>query len=740
MDKESDEQAPVLTLFFRGTGQHRETSRRTLIDQFTDEATPDPQHSVYEFDGIGSKPANKASQHPTPGTYTFDPENGKKIPHTQQPPSNLAWTLFAKAFGAGVESLVAEAYQVIEQLEDSDKKPGVINITGFSRGAYTSILTAQMIRRLYPDIRVNLFLIDPVPGLGRKSDLDALLIPSNVDNCTIVLQKDEDGSAFEVLDKSRLRLEDPQKTCMVYETLPGQHAAGLKVELDSSETQAAPKVVGALLYAFLTRHGTAFSKAPNYAARKRNTDTQRVDSIPGDTIDTAILTNTELLQLYQDMQQHQSAYKGKGRSSIPRDFLAHREDYVLDGEFFVTQRHRELFKDILPKTFDYRFQQMLEADGKSSENYQHEIQIELRALKASYPALYKSLKPSLEQMGFVWNTEKKAFDIPAHPQGHHQIETSPVLNNTPPGDTPLNLLNYKIDSALQEAQRGGRINRACAQALKAAAEQINTSDHTDWNKIHTLKRAVARARQVSQKEDDPFSMRLSVILHPSEQLAYDLIDLFEHHLANNTELKSNEALCGILKEGITEIKNLLKNEKLSSKQKLSQGRDIVDGVTLFASTFHPHGAAPLVQDITALRTQPHAHQRYIDQLINKTNRYLIKNRLRQGFQTVIAKLRDDSIEDKTGLSKNKYSLMTQFTAEVTTLKSQPAHDSEQLLKIVEKYLQDAKNMERMWGKKHSGSSVQLLQQVKHDLAGTGAADTAARTASSTDFTPLPVFR
>jgi len=36
--------------------------------------------AVRLFDGVGSSPVSTDGEHPTPGTYLYDPETGKKIP------------------------------------------------------------------------------------------------------------------------------------------------------------------------------------------------------------------------------------------------------------------------------------------------------------------------------------------------------------------------------------------------------------------------------------------------------------------------------------------------------------------------------------------------------------------------------------------------------------------------------------------------------------------------------------
>lgn len=111
---------------------------------------------------------------------------------------------------------------ILTEIEsDPNKEPiQVVNIVGWSRGGAGAITAAN---RIYHDpalthIKVNLILLDPVPGFA-LSDKENRTLPPNVKNVYCVYARDERSAGFSPV------IPDVPEGCNFYTTfLPGGHA------------------------------------------------------------------------------------------------------------------------------------------------------------------------------------------------------------------------------------------------------------------------------------------------------------------------------------------------------------------------------------------------------------------------------------------------------------------------------------------------------------------------------------
>ncbi|WP_414573172.1 hypothetical protein [Nostoc sp. CCY 9925] len=156
--------------------------------------------------------------------------------------------------------------------------PDVVNLIGWSRGAVSCHMLAN---KMFQDtalrgIRVNIFAVDPVPGLGRyvlpPSGYDFKLIPSNVYNYVAIYARDEYSIGFTpiVPDFSAQMRNKP-----IILPLPGRHATLVaNAAIDGGEgTQdqellAPGRLVRHLAEEYLTAWGTALKNRLNLSLRE----------------------------------------------------------------------------------------------------------------------------------------------------------------------------------------------------------------------------------------------------------------------------------------------------------------------------------------------------------------------------------------------------------------------------------------------------------------------------------------
>ncbi len=258
-----------LNFTFLGTTQHRETHPNLLTEfhyAVTNyaERNPDAKIASYLFDGVGCV---GTKEHPTPGTYTLSgigenikhkikdlvlqrETSGDKSSIKQDREYNInnfpdvrkqivkfwnAVTLRLTRYritGEGIDSLMFEAILYLQNIikENNGEIPEEINLNGFSRGADTCVRLAHILKDL--GIKVNLFLVDPVPGPGRYHDRNSYTIPSNVTNCQIIIMANEHLPVLKPHDLDSYVFES-MATKVKYNNFPGNHSSGVVLKPNS---------------------------------------------------------------------------------------------------------------------------------------------------------------------------------------------------------------------------------------------------------------------------------------------------------------------------------------------------------------------------------------------------------------------------------------------------------------------------------------------------------------------------
>ena len=353
---------PVFTILNHGTNSHRSRTDGEIIADFGRNVTGTEYKDYLITDGPGSKGTAAA---PMPGTFdpfTKDKISKKKTAEWSVTPTQTLADISAREqrfftpAGHGALQAVApqkqhagitgegwddNIRQAIAALAELPSLNGTINMIGWSRGAVTCLRMANWIREfLGPGFAINIFAIDPVAGLDAGVALkDTAVVPRTVKNYVAILALDEMRGDFAPQDLSRISIERPTETKIVFLPFPGVH--NTPVMQKDAKLAEVTTVVRHLAFTFLTKHGTTFKKPePTFAAG-------------------------QLCELYAAMQQKRDGYKAmmkKGFVATQSGGIAERGvrkdagSYVhADARYFVNEHHRECLKRAAPDIYNYFF-------------------------------------------------------------------------------------------------------------------------------------------------------------------------------------------------------------------------------------------------------------------------------------------------------------------------------------------------------------------------------------------------
>ncbi|KTD02673.1 Dot/Icm T4SS effector [Legionella geestiana] len=364
----------IACLSFMGTAQHREKNMDT-INMFHESMGTAAVLGKRLFDGPGSTPLTPNSEHPTPGTYVYDAGKNTKIvnPAAAESLRNTLQAIDGQLTGDGVDNLLLEATLYIEKLKQDNPGLDTVNLQGFSRGADACVRMANVLNRLYPELKVNLFLIDPVPGPGRRDDPDSWHIPPNVNRMEAALMLHEYRPGFDPQHAGRYVIANPETTRVTMMPWYGKHSAGMQLD-EREQLNQAPKLIMARYLDFCRETGSIGKEVTPTICRLNRKGIYEAVSHPENLLPK---TPEERLQLYNEMRENEWVY-ARGKRLNPRTVLAQHGDYVKDPELFVNQEHRGLFKEHYPKTFSWFF------EGNHKKATEEEVRKELHHLEAGY--------------------------------------------------------------------------------------------------------------------------------------------------------------------------------------------------------------------------------------------------------------------------------------------------------------------------------------------------------------------
>ncbi|MCF6776559.1 hypothetical protein L3V83_08245 [Thiotrichales bacterium 19X7-9] len=254
----------VYTCFVHGTNFHerKEGAENELINLMARAA--EGQGRYIELSGPGSE-----GPHGIPGTKEYkavmfdgDAEKTVRDPSRIFAPTGLKATAEARAKGLlhGVEGMDANVKIFLQSLKQLKPLPETVNLTGWSRGAVTCIMIANALNRHYPDIKVNMLLVDPVPGGLTTVRDDMRTISRNVKNVTLINAMDEGRFSFQALTKNLLLVEPRTVLESLNQiNLPGTHSSIVNPQgSDSAE------IIGGYVrhhsFKFMQAFGTEFDQ------------------------------------------------------------------------------------------------------------------------------------------------------------------------------------------------------------------------------------------------------------------------------------------------------------------------------------------------------------------------------------------------------------------------------------------------------------------------------------------------
>ncbi|KTD33811.1 Dot/Icm T4SS effector [Legionella nautarum] len=385
------------SFFFLGTSQHRVTNKNAITALYRatkrnyKDSDPELSSHVCLFDGVGSNPQGKSSDpkhlsdhkysqekrkaNPMPGRYIYNVETRKKILiETTVLPQNikdLMKRLSGTVAGEGIDELLFEAILRLEQLKEEGKFPKHINLHGFSRGADTCVRLANLLNDLYPELKVNLFLIDHVSGPGHSADPQAYTIPANVQHFESVTMLHEYRPYFDPQDKSRYVFTSPTTTEATFKVYPGGHGKGMNLGNSDKSNQVA-RLLHDDLFRFAKKTGSLDEgQTPpdiNKEVEFRVYEPQQVDP----------LEDEERFRLYTEILENWGDYSAGVRLNT-RNILQQYELNPLH-RLFVNQEHAELFAALYPNTYKWFYRNAENSLGQM-EDLQEKVNSELNALK-----------------------------------------------------------------------------------------------------------------------------------------------------------------------------------------------------------------------------------------------------------------------------------------------------------------------------------------------------------------------
>jgi len=329
---------PVFTVFNHGTNASRD-GQGEIVAEFGRLAAGVEYQDFLICDGPGSSPTTSV----IPGQFnpfTRDKQQKQTFGNKEMGHTHINWKLTGTLSGAGWDDNVMHAVATIAELNPA---PKTINMLGWSRGAVTCTKLAFKLREIFPDIDVNIFAVDPVAGIGNKSDEDASTIRGNVRNYFAVLSMHETRGYFKPQDAKRVTFTNPG-TNAIFVPFPGNHSG--QVNLDKSVNKdlgEAAQMVWFLAWKFLDHFGTQFTTQPSP--------------------DYDELAQCNLYaKMKQKMPGYQKTSPGMGSTMVmgggkTRDFLNNRIDqYVKYSDFFINEHHRRIFKRALPNLYRWVFE------------------------------------------------------------------------------------------------------------------------------------------------------------------------------------------------------------------------------------------------------------------------------------------------------------------------------------------------------------------------------------------------
>jgi hypothetical protein len=508
-----------VSITFLGTNHHRDTHHSVLVsahEQIDKLAkAPNSQVAAWLLDGPGSA---GSTEHPVPGTYFY--HQGKKIINHKLANEKLYKFKYAltqtyrKITGEGVESSILEASTYLDEIieQNGGVVPTTINLQGFSRGADNCIRLANIIYLMYPDIKINLFLVDPVPGPWRRDDPESYHLPPNINNCQINLMLDEHHTAFKPQHSDRYSFSNPN-TRVAFHYLPGRHGAGLATKEHADIYPALSQtLIQDSLLKFNIENGVLPQGATNpywHVSANSKIYAKRMDKPV-----TPMTTQQRFDALCIAMKDHKKlAARAIVNFYSKRRIYRKREQYVLDSDLFIDGEHRELFKKLYPATFNWFFEKNRMPPTRKKPYSKEEVFHELQYLKPEpYSNFYNNFIVKFKMIAV-----NKIADI-VEPQGIDRIEKA--IQSQPLVTDELSYLQFCLRSIRNEYHY--HVPSSWFKTWVCGSDVVVTKSKESDYIQREIKHALALTRHLPYDEAKSVLKKLilKIKTHPSQEFFY----------------------------------------------------------------------------------------------------------------------------------------------------------------------------------------------------------------------------
>jgi hypothetical protein len=396
----------VFTIYCHGSGGHRHKADKEIVANFGRKATGREYQDYLILDGVGGA----ASKKKYPGfamTGSFNWADKNKSPKGRTAAElggghatsgGFFGSKRANAAGEGVED---NARHALVTLANLNPLPTNVNMIGWSRGAVTALVIANMMydptstEGLFRSIDVNIFAVDPVAGkeAGHGPNAETRrFIPPTVKNYLGILATGENRLTFKPQDLSRVHIGDPNASNVAFLPFPGKHST-VAQNCDRRAVEVSD-IIWTLADRFLKTFGTRQKTQPPL-----QTLTGILEAYSGIVVKKPIYDSIKQKGAYQRM-----IGKGFGK----REFNQHLHHYTSYAGYFINEHHRQVFLLCCPNVYDWLFTTRYGVDGGFARTVQADDSVynELNQLR-----FCQDLIRSLAQLG-VKPEQKSAFNLP----------------------------------------------------------------------------------------------------------------------------------------------------------------------------------------------------------------------------------------------------------------------------------------------------------------------------------------
>ncbi|KTD16399.1 DUF5621 domain-containing protein [Legionella jordanis] len=617
----------AVSFFFLGTSHHR-SKRRDVLTTFY-EAIKQLGGKAHLFDGVGSSPSSSANlEHPTPGRYIYNPVNDQKsiaLDETMKEVRNITQQLTGMAAGEGMDELLFEGIQYLEYLiqQNEGKLPSKINLHGYSRGADACVRLANLLDSLYPDVEVNLFLIDQVPGPGRANDPASYTIPANVKRFESAVMLHENTPGFTPQDRVRYVFAAPEKTLASFRVYPGSHGTATRLTTQE-KTNDVPILMHDEMYRFCLETESLPPEAP----------------IPNMVVFTGKdlyeertahkLTDAERFHHYNRAQTNLRYYAGAASMSyhakmiLPkRAVLKEHFTYSENHHLFLNQEHAELFQKLYPALYDWFMLNHIDARITSSD-----VQTQLNHLAEDEPEFHHNLQRICHIDEQLSPRAMRTRSLPPRRKSLIYNELSYLTHSL---STAVNFAYHHMEGAPSTVSICMlHINEALATASSQEEEQA----------IATLREVTKTAvvfLELCNMENSYLHHQLLKLSYEARHFIQETTNLLELHIQNNHGLGESQ------KNNIRQViaaMNHLKESNIDNFDKFKQAKAIIKG--LIYELKNPEGEQDLWQNLqdNALHHFDKKYSWTVEKLINHLNELCEPGFYKESLATLMAKQLD----------------------------------------------------------------------------------------------------